>query len=60
MMTRKYLPDFTTQKSPGIENFFGGEEHFGLKTGIDFAYRVWFSRELPKCMNVVIISASND
>ena len=60
MMTRKYLPDFTTQKSPGIENFFGGEEHFGLKTGIDFAYRVWFSRELPKCMNVFIISASND
>ena len=33
---------------------------FGLKTSIDFAYRVWFSRELWKCMNVFIISVSND
>ena len=43
VMTRKYLPEFTTQKNPGIDQFFlveGGGERFGLKTGIDFAYRV--------------------
>ena len=32
---------------------------FGLKTGLNFAYRVWFSRELRECMNVFIISVSN-
>ena len=63
---KEYLPNFTTQKNPGIENFkpkkilwsslsleirstppplprpwrFLGR--FGLKTGIDFAYRVSF------------------
>ena len=43
VMTRKYLPEFTTQKNPGIDQFFfGGRagERFGIKTGIDFAYRV--------------------
>ena len=44
VMTRKYLPEFTTQKNPGIDQFFfggrGGGERFGIKTGIDFAYRV--------------------
>ena len=37
--------------------FWGGGEgggRFGLKTGIRFAYRTWFSRELR--MNVIIIS----
>ena len=29
---------------------------FGLKTGLDFAYLVWFSRELRECMNVFIIN----
>ena len=40
--------------------FLGGGVRFGLKTGLDFAYRVWFSRELRECMNVfIIISVSN-
>ena len=34
----------------------GGGDHFGLKTGIHFAYRAWFARELRECMNVIIIS----
>ena len=37
----------------------GGGVRFGLKTSLDFAYRVWFSRELRECMNVFIISVSN-
>ena len=69
-MTGKYLPNSTTQKK--IPNriiiFFrgggageGGEGvRFALKTGIDFAYRVWFSRELRECMNVFIILVLND
>ena len=54
ILARFYYP----KKSWNRKFFWRGEEHFGLKTGIDFAYRVWFSRELPKCMNVFIISAS--
>ena len=38
----------------------GRGERFGIKTGIDFAYRVWFSKELREYMNVFIISVSND
>ena len=68
VMTRKYLPNFTTQKKSRIELLFfgggGGREgrgvRFALNTGIDFAYRVWFSRELRECMNVFIISVLND
>ena len=62
-MTRKYLPEFTTQKSQRIEIYFflgGGGGRFGLKTGIGFPYRVWFSKELREYMNVFIISVSND
>ena len=37
---------------------------FGLKTGIHFAHfglnRVWFLRELRDCMNVFIVSISNE
>ena len=44
VMTRKYLPEFTTQKKSRnrLFFFFGGRagERFGIKTGIDFAYRV--------------------
>ena len=39
--------------------FWKGGVRFGLKTSLDFAYRVWFSRELRECMNVFIISVSN-
>ena len=39
--------------------FFWGGGRFGLKTGIDLAYQVWFSRELRECTNVFIISVSN-
>ena len=48
-------------KNPGSNFFFwkGGGGRFGLKTSLDFAYRVWFSRELRECMNVFIISVSN-
>ena len=35
VMTRKYLPEFTTQKNSGIDQFFfggrGGGERFGIK-----------------------------
>ena len=57
---KKYLPSFTTPKKSRIEFFFleGGGVRFGLKTSLDFAYRVWFSRELRECMNVFIISVS--
>ena len=71
VMTRKYLPKFYYPKKSRIELLFlggrggwGGREEtgvrFSLKTGIDFAYRAWFLRELRECMNASIISVLND
>ena len=76
---KKFLPNFTTQKDLGIENFKPPEilcsslsleilstpppvflGRFGLKTGVDFAYRIWFSREQRQYINVSIISVPND
>ena len=51
------------EKNPGSDFFGGGRggrgTRFGLKTGLDFAYRVWFSSEPRERMNVFIISVSN-
>ena len=46
----------------GVGVWFWGR--FGLKTGMDFVHfgldRVWFSKELRKCMNLFFISVPNE
>ena len=71
---KKYLPYFTTPKNPLIILVTWNLDSptpppppplpgFWSQNGMDFAdfaYRVWFSRELWKCMNVFIISVPNE